>query len=94
MRKYVENRKKYVALGIVRVKHRPLSLYIKALALGEIPKSPHIGSGTEKNSVFQPLYRLWDLEERSKVQVVIYIYLSLHIKAVGIGIIPSPPHIG
>ena len=38
--------------------------------------------GTWKNSELYPLYRLWDLEERSEVVVVIYIYPP-YVKALG-----------
>ena len=31
-----------------------------------------------KNSELYPLYRLWDLEERSEVRV--YVYSSLHVE--------------
>ena len=55
MKKYVGNTKKYVALKLGRAKYRAkrsasrheyLSCHIMALGLGEIPRSPHIDSGT------------------------------------------------
>ena len=57
----------------------PFSLYNKALAIGKSSSSPHISSGTYKNSELHPLYRRWNLEEwsteRGIRQVVIYVAL-------------------
>ena len=57
--------------------------YIKAPRLGKILSSPHIGSGTWKNSELHPMYRLWlwGLEERNtergEVRVVVYLFLPI-----------------
>ena len=67
MKKYGENMKKNVAVGIRRAKHRAkggasrhiyLFSYIKALEFGIISSSPHIGSETWKNGELHPLCRL------------------------------------
>ena len=81
MWKYVENiMKKYVTLGIRRAKrgasrHIYLSPYIKALELEIMPSSPHISSGTWRNSELHALYRLWGLKEL--VRVIVYSFLPI-----------------
>ena len=58
MKEYVGKMKKYVTSGIRRAKHQESEVrviiytfcpYIKALGLGKIPSSPHMGSGTWKS---------------------------------------------
>ena len=79
-KKYVENMKKYVALGTRRAKVSRciyLSPYIKALELEIIPSFPHVGSGTWKNCEPYPQYRSWDLGKRCESSYIpFFLYIG------------------
>ena len=74
MKEYIENMKEYEDICWY------IGSYLPRIGSGTWKNSelsPHIGSGTWKNSQVHPLCGHWDLEERSEVRVVIYIFLPM-----------------
>ena len=81
MKKYVENMKKYVALGTRRARcESSCILFFLYKDPGTWNNSElFLGSETSKIASFIPctLYKLWNLKERSEVRVVVYCFLSM-----------------
>ena len=78
-KKYVGNKKKYVALGIRKVK--------RGASRHDVPSSLYKGPRTWKNFELFP-NRLWDLKAKHATR---RIYLSPYIKELGLRKIPSSP---